>query len=221
MHILQLLLFHLTGSAHHQILGVFVHGEGNDLPDGVFSCQEHDHAVHTWGNAGVGRRAIGEGVVHGGEFGLYILLAQADQGKGLDHDLRHMVLPSGSGIQVPGLLRGGELANPMGIAPRVYDNQELRRVRYSELDCNGHLSNTKYLNWMEDLLPTQWHRDHALSKVHICYLNEARADQEIALSWVLEDEALALEGRRDTGETTNRVFALQALYRQTRAGASV
>ena len=31
----------------------------------------------------------------------------------------------------------------------------------------------------------------------------------------------ALEGRRDTGETTNRVFALQALYRQTRAGASV
>lgn len=81
-------------------------------------------------------------------------------------------------------------------------------MRYSELDCNGHLSNTKYLNWMEDLLPTQWHRDHALSKVHICYLNEARADQEIALSWVLEDEALALEGRRDTGETTNRVFAL-------------
>ena len=36
-----------------------------------------------------------------------------------------------------------------------------------------------------------------------------------------KDEALALEGRRDTGETTNRVFALQALYRQTRAGASV
>ena len=35
------------------------------------------------------------------------------------------------------------------------------------------------------------------------------------------DEALALEGRRDTGETTNRVFALQALYRQTRAGAGV
>lgn len=73
-------------------------------------------------------------------------------------------------------------------------------MRYSELDCNGHLSNTKYLNWMEDLLPTQWHRDHALSKVHICYLNEARADQEIALSWVLEDEALALEGRGTLGK---------------------
>ncbi|MFR8333300.1 MAG: hypothetical protein ACLU9S_13830 [Oscillospiraceae bacterium] len=110
---------------------------------------------------------------------------------------------------VPGLLRGGELVIPWAL-PQHYDNQELRRVRYSELDCNGHLSNTKYLNWMEDLLPTQWHRDHVLSKVHICYLNEARADQEIALSWVLEDGAMALEGRRETGETANRVFALQA-----------
>ena len=35
----------------------------------------------------------------------------------MDVNTRAMVLPSGSGIQVPGLLRGGELANPMGIAP--------------------------------------------------------------------------------------------------------
>ena len=55
------------------------------------------------------------------------------------------------------------------------------------------------------------------------YPNEETFQEDVARgeSWVLEDEALALEGRRDTGETTNRVFALQALYRQTRAGASV
>ena len=33
----------------------------------------------------------------------------------MDVNTRAMVLPSGSGIQVPGLLRGGELANPMGL----------------------------------------------------------------------------------------------------------
>lgn len=37
----------------------------------------------------------------------------------MDVNTRAMVLPSGSGIQVPGLLRGGELANPVGIAPRT------------------------------------------------------------------------------------------------------
>ena len=122
-------------------------------------------------------------------------------------DIVAMVLPGGSGIQVPGLIRGGELANPTGIAPRAYDNQERRRVRYSELDCNGHLSNTKYLNWMEDLLPAQWHRNHMLSQVHVCYINEATDNQEITLNWTLEDG-------RDSEAAVQRVFALRALYRQ-------
>ena len=132
----------------------------------------------------------------------------------MDVQTRAMVLPGGSGIQVPGLIRGGELANPTGIAPRAYDNQERRRVRYSELDCNGHLSNTKYLNWMEDLLPAQWHRNHMLSQVHVCYINEATDNQEITLNWTLEDGAMALEGRRDSEAAVQRVFALRALYRQ-------
>ena len=37
---IQLLLFHKRGSAHHQVLGVFVHGEWDDLPDGVLSSQQ-------------------------------------------------------------------------------------------------------------------------------------------------------------------------------------
>ncbi len=127
---------------------------------------------------------------------------------------RYMVGRTAQGEEVPGLIRGGELANPTGIAPRAYDNQERRRVRYSELDCNGHLSNTKYLNWMEDLLPAQWHRNHMLSQVHVCYINEATDNQEITLNWTLEDGAMALEGRRDSEAAVQRVFALRALYRQ-------
>ena len=33
MQLVQLLLGDLGGRAHHHVLGVFVHGEGNDLPD--------------------------------------------------------------------------------------------------------------------------------------------------------------------------------------------
>ncbi|MCI6728698.1 MAG: thioesterase [Candidatus Faecousia sp.] len=131
----------------------------------------------------------------------------------MDYGTRAMVLPGASGIQVPSLLRGGELANPTGIAPREYPNLERRRVRYSELDCNGHLSNTKYLNWMEDLLPGEYHRNHSLSRLHICYLNEALEGQEISLNWALEDDRLSLEGRRDQEDGANRVFALRAEYR--------
>ena len=131
----------------------------------------------------------------------------------MDQNTRAMVLPGRSGVEVPGLLRGGELSAPTSIAPLRLPNQALRTVRYSELDCNGHLSNTRYLNWMEDLLPAVWHRDRALTKVHICYFNEAREDQDIALTWGLEEDALALEGRREAGEKPDRVFALRAMYR--------
>src|SRR5699024_10181092 len=65
--LVQLLGVHEGGSAHHHVLGVFVHGEGDDLTDGVLTSQQHHHAVHTGGNACVGGSAVGEGVVHGGE----------------------------------------------------------------------------------------------------------------------------------------------------------
>lgn len=125
---------------------------------------------------------------------------------------RAMVLPEASGIHVPSLLRGGELTNPAGIASRDYPNVEKRTVRYSELDCNGHLSNTKYLNWMDDLLPSAFHRDNCLSRLHICYQNEALEGQEIALNWALEGNLLSLEGRRD--QAPHRVFALRVQYRR-------
>lgn len=131
----------------------------------------------------------------------------------MDYNTRAMVLPGASGIQLPSLLRGGELANPAGIAPRAYPNLERRRVRYSELDCNGHLSNTKYLNWMEDLLPGAYHQHHSLSRLHICYVSEALEGQEVSLNWALENDQLSLEGSREQESAAHRVFALRAEYR--------
>ncbi|MFR8874512.1 MAG: hypothetical protein ACLVHV_14335 [Oscillospiraceae bacterium] len=103
---------------------------------------------------------------------------------------------------------------PRGLRPGHMTTRSAAGCAYSELDCNGHLSNTKYLNWMEDLLPAQWHRNHMLSQVHVCYINEATDNQEITLNWTLEDGAMALEGRRDSEAAVQRVFALRALYRQ-------
>lgn len=125
---------------------------------------------------------------------------------------RAMVLPAASGLDCPGIVRGGELPNPPGIVPKEFANQEIRRVRYSELDCNGHMSNTKYLNWMDDLLPSEYHKAHNLRKLHICYLSEALEDQEIHLRWALEEGNLTLEAKRTEGEKESRVFAIKAQF---------
>ena len=47
----------------------------------------------------MGGRAVGKGVIHGGEFGLHIVLAQPDKLEGLDHDLR-VVVPHRPGGQL-------------------------------------------------------------------------------------------------------------------------
>ena len=65
----------------------------------LLAGQQHDHAVHAGGNARMRGRAVAEGVVHGGELGLHVFLAQAHQLKGLDHDLR-VVVPHCAGGQL-------------------------------------------------------------------------------------------------------------------------
>ena len=52
--LVELLLRDFTGRAHHDVLRVLVHGEGDDLADGAFAGQQHDHAVHARGDARVG-----------------------------------------------------------------------------------------------------------------------------------------------------------------------
>ncbi len=96
MHIVQLLLVDGAGGAHHQVLGVLVHGEGDDLPDALLAGEHHDQPVHAGGCTGMGGCAVGEGIVHGGELGLDVVLAQAHHLEGLDHDLG-VVVPDGAG----------------------------------------------------------------------------------------------------------------------------
>ena len=91
MQFIELLLRDLGGSAHEDILRVLVHRERDNLADGLFTGQQHDHAVHARGNARMGRRAVGEGVVHRGELLLDVGFAETNQLEGFDHDFGVMV----------------------------------------------------------------------------------------------------------------------------------
>lgn len=138
----------------------------------------------------------------------------------MDMDKRAMILPGKSGILVPGIHRENQLPAPGSLPPLPAGQECLRRVRYTELDANGHMSNTRYLNWLQDLFPGEFHREHPLAGFQISYLSEAREGEEIGLRWTSGPEGqVALEARR-MGETAgtdrgrpDRVFALRARYR--------
>lgn len=122
----------------------------------------------------------------------------------MDSRTRGMLLPGKSGITVNGTLLGTELDAPRAIATRPMADTVTKTVGYTLLDRNGHMNNTRYLDWVCDLLPSQFHRDHPVREFTVCYMNEAREGEQIALSYELTDgPVLTVDAQRDG----NRIFS--------------
>lgn len=126
---------------------------------------------------------------------------------------RRMVLPKQSGIVFEGLVRGGELAVPGGLIPRPAACTAERTVRFSDLDRNGHMNNTRCMEWIADLLPGEFHRDHRVNSILVCYQNEAREGETLAMNPVfLEDGSLQVDACCGVGEDAHRVFSARLSY---------
>lgn len=134
----------------------------------------------------------------------------------MDQTNRNMVLPGKSGVTVEGTLTGSELAVPHSLAAKPYLNETSRSVTFSCLDRNGHMNNTRYLDWVDDLQQSSFHRCHIPSEFIICYLNEAKEGQEIVMNWEMnENGCLQVDARRqrtDVNDRQDRVFSAQVQY---------
>lgn len=134
----------------------------------------------------------------------------------MDKNTRAMVLPGKSNVTVDGMLTGTELAPPSSLSPKPLSHRTNRRVGYTELDRNGHMNNTKYMDWVDDLLGSDFHEAHTPQEITLCYLNEAKEGQEITLNYQLSDgPCLEVDGTR-TGEDASgkqeRVFAARIQF---------
>ena len=105
----------------------------------------------------------------------------------MDDRSRAMILPGKSGVVVDGTLTGNELTVPHAIAARPMENTAVRHVGYTLLDQNGHMNNTRYMDWLDDLLPSAFHRSHPVQEFTLCYLTEAREGEDITLHYELTD----------------------------------
>ena len=133
---------------------------------------------------------------------LWVLMSIAD---------RKMVLPAKSGLNFTGIERGCELAVPGSLIPAKLEGNTVRQVVYSDLDVNGHMSNTRYLDWMMDLLPVSFHAGHSLTDFTVTYLNEATEGQQMVLGYELTpDGQFLLEAQEK--EAGHRVFAVKAQF---------
>ena len=131
----------------------------------------------------------------------------------MDIHNRSMILPGKSGIEVSGTLRGNELASPLGLPSKILENRCSRHVCFTDLDRNNHMNNTKYMDWIWDLLPGAFHTEHNIREFTVCYLNEALEGQMLDLSWGFqEDGTLHVDIHRYTEEKDDRIFAARLLF---------
>ena len=134
----------------------------------------------------------------------------------MDLNNRSMLVPGKSGVEVEGFLRGDELSTPKSLIPLALRNQISRQVVFSDLDRNGHMNNARYLDWVQDLLPSDHHRDHPMKELTVCYINEALETQKLDLNWDFdEDGNLHVDihrSKEDTPEDYDRIFAARVTY---------
>lgn len=130
----------------------------------------------------------------------------------MDRETRAMVLPGKSDIALEGTIRGIELPTPGSILPKAVGNRKERTVCYTDLDRNGHVNNTRYLDWVDDLLSSEFHREHTPKEVSVCYFSEAREGQLMQLEHQLFDGPVlqvdAHTPRTDDHEKRDRVFSV-------------
>lgn len=131
----------------------------------------------------------------------------------MDLDTRAMILPKKSGIELSGTLRGTELPAPTSLSPKALTRSRRRTVGYTDLDRNRHMNNCRYLDWIDDLLDSSFHEDHIPAEMNLCYIHEARENQELELCWEHNDEGLQVDIRRDKeGGDQNRVFSASIVF---------
>ena len=132
----------------------------------------------------------------------------------MDMTSRTMVLPGKSGVEVAGTTYGTELKVPGGLPKCTPQRQTQRTVSFSDLDINGHMNNTRYLDWVCDLLSAAYHKEHPLKAITICYMNEALEGQTLQLD-ISQGDVFRVDGflpETDVATGHTRVFSAQAEF---------
>lgn len=131
----------------------------------------------------------------------------------MDLDTRNMILPGKSGISIVGTLRGNELASPTGLIAKPLGSHRERSVCFTDLDRNGHMNNTRYLDWIDDLLPSPFHAQHSVKEFTVCYLSEAREGQNLDVRWdFVDDGCLQVDAHRQNEGKDARIFSARLLF---------
>lgn len=113
------------------------------------------------------------------------------------------------GIHYPDVIKERALDKKLG---KLTDNGHLEKVYqkvigYSDVDFNGHLNNSKYIDYIMDCFPIENHRKFEVKSIEVNFINEALPGDTITLFRDVSDlheNKVFIEGKNE--ESGNKVF---------------
>lgn len=113
---------------------------------------------------------------------------------------------------LPVMVIPGEPASPKMNRPfpENYDDLAGRKVMPSEIDYNGHLNNSHYLDWTEALPEEEWLKEHALRSVWIEYTHEMMEGQIAGMFHTFKDDCLYVKGVSSQGDVFRLIAECEA-----------
>ena len=115
----------------------------------------------------------------------------------IDEKTRHTVFPENYGVEVPSPDLPPIIELPCGVALGEQKEQKSFTVSYSQVDINGHMNNSKYVDEAEDLLGAQYLKDHEPRSLEIEYKSEIKLGQTVNLRYTLKNDNLGVVGLVD------------------------
>lgn len=85
--------------------------------------------------------------------------------------------------------------------------EELNRVLYyNEIDANNHVNNARYVSFVEDFFPLEWHKNHDIASIQINYIKEIKAEDKLKMNKFANDTEANIYYINGTNEDASQEF---------------
>lgn len=108
---------------------------------------------------------------------------------------RKMAFPEEYGVRLPAVHTGRELALPAGVPAANGEKTFVHPVRFSDVDINGHMNNSKYFDAIEDALGPEFLSKNRITSFEIEFRSEVRCRRRLTLTYTVRDGKMFVEGR--------------------------
>lgn len=114
----------------------------------------------------------------------------------INYNTRKVADPVKEGIEVADESRGDELSCPMVLRLPELEKKTIFHPRFTDLDINGHVNNTKYMNLVQDLLPNEFLLTHDAKTLDIHWKKEIKIGDEVEINYGFYEGAYCFSSDR-------------------------